>query len=129
MLKHLTIEFLYVDRSSCSRCRKSYENARKAYAKLKRELAKSGINVRFKARKIPLSKLQQSNSVRINGKDLWALLKTRKTSKPAPTSRCYGCSKLKRKPCECRAYYHKGRKLTGITQSMIREAVMSVLWK
>ncbi|MCX8175242.1 MAG: DUF2703 domain-containing protein [Candidatus Micrarchaeota archaeon] len=122
-MPRIFIEFRYVDRKTCSRCKKSCENVRKACLRLARDLAKAGLKIIFKTKKLPLSKLPQSNSVLINGRDLAAVLNGRE--KPLKT-RCGGCSKLMRKPCECRAYSHRGRKSASITARMIREAVMAI---
>lgn len=125
MNKKITIEFRYVDRNTCSRCKKSGENAAKTYTKLKSELADLWVDVSFKTRKLPLSKLNQSNSVSINGKDVTALL----GSKSDDQSKCYGCSKIMKKPCKCRSYTYGGKAYPHITSRMIKDAIMKVLRK
>jgi len=126
MAKKINIEVRYVDRDTCSRCKKTGENTEKTYRKLKSELEKLGVGVSFKTRKLPLSKLKQSNSVFINGKDLGVLLKE-EGGLSVGQSTCYGCSKIMRKPCACRTYTHKGKRYRYITESMIKEAVMKIL--
>ena len=125
MGKKIKIEFRYVDRDSCSRCRKTAENVEKACLKLKGELKGLGATLAFKSKKLPLSKLAESNSAWINGKDLRGILKEKR--KLRKESRCYGCSKLMRKPCECRTYAYRGKRYAYITQSMVRAGVMKIL--
>lgn len=123
MTKKITIEFRYVDRTACSRCKKTGENTIKIYKKLKNELAKQDINISFKTRKLPLSKLNESNSVLINGKDVNVILENNFNYQ----SNCHGCSEIMKKPCKCRMYTHKGKAYSHITSKMIKEAIMKVL--
>jgi len=55
MVKRINIEVRYVDRNTCSRCKKTGENTEKTYRKLKSELEKLGVGVSFKTRKLSLS--------------------------------------------------------------------------
>lgn len=121
MARKVIVEFKYVDKDSCSRCRKTAENVENACFKL----MKNGLAVVFKARKLPLSKLPQSNSVWINGRDLRDILGEKKGLRKE--SRCHGCSKLMRTPCECRTYAYRGKRYSCITQGMVREGVMKMM--
>ena len=121
MEKKAIVEFRYVDRESCSRCKKTAENVEKACL----GLMKKGVAVAFKEKKLPLSRLSESNSVWINGRDLMDLLE--KKDAVRKKSRCYGCSRLMQRPCECRTYAYRGKRYPYITQSMVREGITGVL--
>ncbi len=123
MIKKITIEFRYINKTACSRCKKTVENIATFYTKLKSELADLGVEISFRTRKLPLSKLSQSNSILINGKDITSILGIKSDNQ----SRCYGCSKIMKKPCKCRNYTYMGKSYSHITNRMIKEAVMKIL--
>jgi len=122
MVKKLRIEFRYVDRDTCSRCRTTDKNVEKTVQGLRKTLQEEGIAVDFKTKKLPVSKLAQSNSVRINGKDIEELV-SGKTGRRSTA--CYGCSEVLESPCDCRAYIYRGKKHSYIPQAMIREAILN----
>jgi hypothetical protein len=78
MTKKLRIEFRYVDRNTCSRCRTTDKNVEKTVLGLRKVLKEAGFAVDFKIKKLPLSRLTQSNSVLINGKDIEELVNEKK---------------------------------------------------
>jgi hypothetical protein len=55
MAGKVIVEFRYVDRDSCSRCKKTGKNVEKSCLKLKGKLKTLGTTVIFRARKLPLS--------------------------------------------------------------------------
>ena len=120
MAKKLKVEFRYFDRSTCSRCKATDQSAEKAVRDLKKELKKHGIDVEFKATRLPARRLAESNSVLINGRDAEQIISGK--SKPRETN-CRGCGTLLEGRCDCRAYTYKGRQYRHIPKAMIREAV------
>ena len=120
MAKKLHIEFRYVDRNTCSRCRTTDKNVEKTVQGLRKALREEGIAVDFKTKKLPLSKLAQSNSITINGKDVEELVNGKKKAR---LSACRGCSEIMESPCECRTYVYRGKRHSYIPQAMIREAI------
>jgi len=124
MTKKLRIEFRYVDRDTCSRCRTTDKNVEMTVRGLRKALRESDIAVDFKTKKLPVSKLAQSNSILINGKDVEELVNGKRT---ALFSACRGCSEIIESPCECRTYVYRGKKHSYIPQAMIREAIHNSL--
>lgn len=122
MAKKLRIEFRYVDRKTCSRCRTTDKNVEKTVQGLRKALKDAGVAVDFKTKKLPVSRLVQSNSVLINGKDVEELVNGKKI---VHSSACRGCSEIMESPCECRTYVYRGKKHTEIPQAMIREAILN----
>jgi hypothetical protein len=120
MTKKLRIEFRYVDKNTCSRCKTTDKNVEGTVRGLRKALRESGIAVDFKTTKLPMSKLAQSNSILINGKDIEEIINGKKNVR---SSACRGCSEIMEDPCECRTYVYRGRKYSYIPNMMIREAI------
>jgi len=124
MTKKLRIEFRYVDRKTCSRCRTTDKNVERTVQSLRKAVEESGAKIELKTTKLPVSRLAQSNSVRINGKDIEELVGG-KTGRRSTT--CYGCSEILDSSCDCRAYAYRGKKYTYVPRAMIREAINNSL--
>ena len=124
MTKKLRIEFRYVDRNTCSRCRTTDKNVEKTVQGLRKALQETGVAIDFKTTKLPVSRLTQSNSILINGKDVEELVNGRRNTR---SSACQGCSKIMKNPCECRTYVYRGRKHSYIPRAMIHEAIQNSL--
>lgn len=120
MGKKLRIEFRYFNKSTCSRCRATDENVEKTVRELREALKESGIGVCFKTTKLPASRLAESNSVWINGVDVDKIVNGKKNARETP---CHGCGTLLDAPCDCRAYYYRGKKYRYVPKAMIREAI------
>jgi len=119
-MKKLRIEFRYVDRDTCNRCRTTDKNVEKTVRGLRKALRESGFSVDFTTKKLPISKLAESNSILINGKDVEELVNGKRGTL---SSACRGCSEIMESPCECRTYVYRGKKHSYIPQAMIREAI------
>lgn len=91
---------------------------------MREALAESGVGFELKTTKLPASRLGESNSVLINGKDIETLVNKRKGSR---YTACRGCSTLISGPCDCRAYTHRGKKYTHVPKAMIRMAIKEIL--
>ena len=123
-MKKLRIEFRYVDRNTCSRCRTTDKNVERTVRGLRKALRESDFAVDFKTTKLPVSKLAQSNSVLINGKDVEEIVNGKKNVR---LSACQGCGKILKSACNCRAYIYRGRKYQYVPRAMIREAIRNSL--
>ena len=123
-MKKLRIEFRYVDRNTCSRCRTTDKNVERTVQGLRKALRESGISVDFKTTALPMSKLAQSNSILINGKDVEGIVNGKKNIR---SSACRGCGKILKSACNCRAYIYRGRKYPYVPRAMIREAIHNSL--
>ena len=124
VIKKLRIEFRYVDRDMCSRCRATDKNVKRTVQELRKALQESGFVVDFKTTKLPLSKLAQSNSILINGEDIEKIVNGKKKVR---SSACRGCGKILKSACNCRAYIYRGRKYPYVPRAMIREAIRNSL--
>ncbi len=123
-VKRLLIEFRYFDRNTCSRCRVTNSNVEKTLRNLREVLKKAGIESKLKVTKLPASRIHESNSILINGRDVETLVNKGKNRR---FTLCRGCSTLISGPCDCRAYTYHGRKYRYVPKAMIREAVQKVL--
>ena len=119
MAKKLRVEFRYFDRSTCSRCKTTDENVAKTITSLRQALMESGVEVDFKTTKLPASRLAESNSILINGRDIEELV----GGSTKRSTSCHGCGTLLDGPCDCRAYSYRGKKYRHIPKATIREAI------
>ncbi|MFH0884480.1 MAG: DUF2703 domain-containing protein [Candidatus Micrarchaeota archaeon] len=126
MNRKLHIEFRYFDRSTCSRCRTTDKNAEKVIRDLRGVLRESGVDVQLKVTKLPASRLAESNSILINGKDIVALIYGKMKEQESP---CRGCGTLLDSPCNCRTYNYRGKRYRYVPKAMIREAISKALGK
>ena len=126
MRNKISVEFKYFDRNTCSRCKTTDSNVKRTVERLRKTLSETDAKIEFKTTKLPASKLAQSNSILINGKDIEALVnKTKKVR----SSACFGCGELLENSCECRAYNYHGKRYRYVPKSMIREAILKALKK
>lgn len=121
-MRKLRVEFRYVDRKTCSRCRTTDKNVKKTVQGLQKVLREKGVAVDFKTTRLPIRKLAQSNSILINGRDIERIIGRKK----ARSSICKGCSKIMKSACECRTYMYHGKKYSYIPTTMIWEALAKV---
>ena len=122
--KKLNVEFRFFDRNTCSRCKTTDKNVEKTLRDLREALSEAGVEVELKTTKLPARKLNESNSVLINGKDIEEIVSEGNDSR---FTSCRGCSTLSKSPCNCRAYAYRGKKYRYIPKAMIREAVRKAL--
>lgn len=126
MKRKLRVEFRYFDRSTRSRCKTTDKNAEKVIKDLHGVLRESGIEVELKVTKLPASRLAESNSILVNGKDIETLIYGKSDARESP---CRGCGTLLDNPCNCRAYNYRGRKYRFIPRAMMREAISKAIGK
>ena len=123
-MKKLSVEFRYVDRKTCSRCKTTDKNVKRTMHGLHKALKETNVKIDFKTTKLPISKLAQSNSILINGKDIEEIIRKRKTAR---FSNCKGCGEITGDSCECRTYAYRGKKCTYIPTAMIQEALKKTI--
>lgn len=120
--RRITIEFLYLDLTRCTRCRDTDRNLEAALADAARTIRANGVDV--EVRKIHVESEEQarelrfvsSPTIRVNGRDIAFELKE---------SRCEGCSC----GCEddgvtCRVWTYQGRDYDAAPQELIVDAVL-----
>ena len=88
MARKIVVEFRYFDRSACSRCRATDENVEKTVRNLRDALAEEGVKVELKTTRLPASRLAESNSVLVNGRDAEELVNGRTGAR---ATACRGC--------------------------------------
>ena len=116
----LKIEFLYFDKSLCSRCKITSDNIEKSLKHLKSALNDFGAKFEFIEKKVDEGDIKKSQTIRINGKDIEEIIN--KNRQKRETS-CHGCSKVIGKKVNCRSYFYKGKAYNFIPKSMIKEAI------
>ena len=116
----LKIEFLYYDKTSCSRCASTNKSVRLSLKELKSVLDDTKLKVDFKEKKLPKSKIHLSPSILINGRDIERLVN--KNSK-LKSNECVDCCKLAGHPVNCRTFTYKGKSYDYIPNGMILEAI------
>ncbi len=122
----LKIEFLYYDKTACKRCASTDKAVKLTLKELKKAIKDSKLELNFKERKLPLSKVRLSPSILINGKDVEKLLN--KKSKPKSNT-CSDCCELSGHPVNCRTFNYKGKAYDHIPKEMIMEAINVVSGK
>lgn len=116
----LKIEFLYYNKTACSRCAATNKSVKLSLKELKNAIISSKQKVDFKEKKLPKTKLYLSPSILINGKDIERLVN--KTSK-LKSNECKDCCQIAGTPVNCRTFNYKGRSYDYIPKKMIMEAI------
>lgn len=123
--RRLDIDFLYLDLSTCTRCRGTENNLEEAIAEVARVLEATG--TRVTVRKIHVQTEEQarelgfvsSPTVRINGKDIQLDVKE---------SLCESCGDLCGEDVDCRVWVYRGREYTVPPKAMIIEAILKEVY-
>jgi hypothetical protein len=116
----LKIEFLYYDKTACSRCAATNNSVMQSLKELKEAIAKSKIKIDFNERKLPKSKINLSPSILINGRDIELIVNKNLILK---TNECTDCCQLIGYPVNCRTFIYKTKSYDYIPKSMILEAI------
>ena len=116
----LKIEFLYYDKNSCERCRVSSKSLSATMSELRNVIKTSPEEIILKETKLPASKLLQSPTILINGKDVETLVNGKKDR---TSNECSDCCSLVGRSVNCRSFTYRGRKYDYIPRAMISEAI------
>ena len=118
----ITIEWFFHDRNgaTCSRCSESYQAIRKALERVSRVLQDRGISIDLKEHPLDESRIDRSNSVIINGRDVIELLNERGDI----FTFCRSCTELIGRPTECRAFIYKNKAYESIPEDMLMTAIL-----
>ncbi len=124
-MKTIVVELLRFDKDgkTCARCEDTAQAVKGVITKMSALLGNSGTVLEFK--EVPLSAEQtdESNSVRINGRDLTDILRETESE----MTDCPSCSELIGTKTCCRSFIYKGQRHDSITEEMLREGILSMI--
>lgn len=126
-MKTLHIEWRHLDEKgeTCLRCSKTGKTLSQVIKKLRKELQKNDVVIRFREIKLSKSKLAQSNMILFNGVPLEEILSGAKTSE----SPCQSCCNLIGKDVQCRSMEYEGNIYEEIPEELVRKAAFIILGK
>jgi hypothetical protein len=121
-MKKITIDWFCYEKEgkSCGRCHESYRTIEQAMERIGSTLQERGISIELRQHKLDEERIDQSNTVFVNGKDVMSMLKERDDI----FSYCRSCTSLTGKPTECRAFIYRNKAYESIPEEMIIEAVL-----
>jgi hypothetical protein len=123
--RHVVVEFLYIDLTSCSRCLGTDAQLEAALALIKPVLEATGVAVEL--RKILVESAQQAHTlrftssptIRIDGRDIALEL---------VESICGSCSGIAGQDTGCREWVYHGERHTEAPLGLIMEAILGALY-
>lgn len=121
-MKRLLVEWFCYDKAgqTCGRCNDSFQVIKRTVEKMLPTLTERDIVVDLKAHLLDESRIDHSNTVTINGKDILHLLNERDDI----FTFCRSCTTITGKPTECRAFIYKNKAYESIPEEMLREAIL-----
>jgi hypothetical protein len=121
-MKKILVEWFCYDKEgkTCGRCVNSFQVIKRTVEKMLPILTERDIVVDLKAHLLPESRIDHSNTVTINGKDILNLLNERDDI----FTFCRSCTTIIGKPTECRAFIYKSKAYESIPEEMLREAIL-----
>ncbi len=124
-MKTMTLEWFYFDKDgkTCTRCKDSAENIRNVVKKMTMPLKNIKIDIELKEIPLPESEIQKSNTLKINGTDIWTILDDCKYL----VTDCPECSSFTEKEMKCPAFNYKGKDSEIISEQMVEEAILSMV--
>lgn len=124
-MKTITVEWFYFDKDgkTCSRCRSSAENIRNVVKKMTTPLKNIKVDIELKEIPLPEAEIHKSNTLKINGTDIWAILDNSRSI----MTKCSDCSDLTGKEVDCIAYNYQGKDTEIISEQMIEDAILSTV--
>ncbi len=119
-MKTLKIEWRHLDKDgrTCLRCSDTLQSLQQVIRQLATECAPRGVDIVYRATKLPIEQLSQSNLILFNGVPLEAVL----PSASALESECPSCGDLCGQPSVCRTVTVGGYAFEAIPASLIRQA-------
>jgi len=121
-MKKILVEWFCFDKAgqTCGRCDDSFQVIKKTVEKMLPTLTERDIVVDLKAHVLDESRIDYSNTVTINGKDILEIMNERDDI----FTYCRSCTTLTGKPTECRAFIYKNKAYESIPEEMLREAIL-----
>lgn len=124
-MKTITLEWFYYDKEgvTCSRCRNSIENIRRVVKKMVTPLKNIKIDIELKEIPLPEEKIHKSNTLKINGIDIEAILQESKSH----MTECADCSAITGKQVKCISYSYQGLDTDIISEQMVEQAILAMV--
>lgn len=121
-MKKILVEWFCYDKAgqTCGRCDESFQVIKRTVEKMLPMLTERGIVVDLKAHLLDETRIDHSNTVTINGKDVLHLLNERDDI----FTYCRSCTTITGKPTECRVFIYNDRAYESIPEEMLREAIL-----
>jgi hypothetical protein len=118
-MKKLIVELFRYEKegNTCCRCGDSTEIVRRVVDEFK--VNNADLNVELKQYSLDEDRLDLSNTVRINGRDIMDIL----GEKQRVLTACPSCTDLIGKETDCNSYIYKGRIYDSLPDEMLREAL------
>ncbi|MCL4078120.1 DUF2703 domain-containing protein [Coriobacteriia bacterium Es71-Z0120] len=114
------VKRLVIDGRTCVRCGDAWDAALRAVRELEGELAGAGIGVRLIERPLPPDRIDESNSVFIDGRPVEEWLADEVA---VSVSDCPSCADLVGEPACCRTYEVAGEPVEALTADVIVRAI------
>ncbi len=118
-MKKVIVEWFRYEKegNTCCRCGDSTEVVQRVVDEFKAHNA--GLDVELKQYSLDEDRLDLSNTVRINGRDIMDIL----GEKQRVLTACPSCSDLIGKETDCNSYFYKGKIYDSLPDEMLREAL------
>ncbi|MBC7265404.1 MAG: DUF2703 domain-containing protein [Coriobacteriia bacterium] len=114
------VKRLVVDGTTCERCGDAWNAAIRAVRSLEGELAGAGVSVRLVERPLPPERIDESNSVLVDGRPVEEWLAGEVT---VGVSECPTCSEIVGEPACCRTYEVGGEPVDALDAEAIARAI------
>ena len=121
-MKKILVEWFCYDKAgkTCGRCDESFQVIKSTVEKMLPVLTERGIVIELKAHLLDETRIDHSNTVTINGRDILNILNERDDI----FTYCRSCTSIIGKPTECRAFIYNDRAYESIPEEMVREAIL-----
>ena len=126
--RQLTIDFLFLDLKTCTRCVGTNANLERALASVEEVLRTTGVSLRVNKilidspEKARAHRFVTSPTIRVNGRDI--ALETKESKCDSCTDLC-GCSE----GTNCRVWVYRGEEYTEAPVAMIVEAILQEVFR
>ena len=121
-MKKIVVEWFCYDKAgkTSDRCSDSLQVIERTVEKMRPVLIERGIAVDVEVHLIDESRIDHSNTVTINGKDILKMLDER----DGIFTFCRSCTRLTGKPTECRVFIYKKKAYESLPEEILREAIL-----
>jgi len=124
-VRKILVEYLRLEKegNTCSRCASSEDVVKRVV----REFSEENPGVEIELKEIPLDekRIGESNTLRINGKDIKEILKTGEEIKTL----CVLCCDMIGDTVLCNSFVYKGKVVDSLPEEILREALRLVIDK
>ena len=124
-MRTIVVELLRFDKDgeTCVRCEGTAQAVKRVITKMSALLGDSGTALEFTEVPLSAERIDESNSVRINGRDLTDILRETESE----ITDCPSCSELIGTRTSCRSFIYRGQRHDCITEEMLREGILFMI--